>query len=40
MLIEEMEAIWAPIAEADDWGLFESTLAEIAVMRDAYGIIP
>ena len=40
MLIEEMEAIWAPIAERDDWSLFQSTLAEIAVMRDAYGIIP
>jgi len=40
MLIEEMEAIWAPIAEADDWSLFQNTLAEIAGMRDAYGIIP
>ena len=38
MLIEEMEAIWAPIAEKDDWSLFESTLAEISVMRDGYGI--
>ena len=40
MLIEEMEAIWAPIAESDDWRLFESTLSEIAEMRDAYGIEP
>jgi serine/tyrosine/threonine adenylyltransferase len=40
MVIEEMEAIWAPIAERDDWGLFESTLSEIAQMRDAYGITP
>ena len=40
MLIYEMEAIWAPIAERDDWSLFESTLAEIATMRDAYGITP
>ncbi len=39
MLIDEVEAIWAPIAEADDWGLFESTLSEIAQMRDAYGIV-
>lgn len=38
MLIEEVEAIWAPIAERDDWSLFESTLAEIAEMRDAYGV--
>jgi uncharacterized protein YdiU (UPF0061 family) len=40
MLIDEMEAIWAPIAEKDDWSLFESTLSEIAQMRDAYGIAP
>jgi uncharacterized protein YdiU (UPF0061 family) len=40
MVIEEMEAIWAPIAERDDWDLFESTLSEIAQMRDAYGITP
>jgi uncharacterized protein YdiU (UPF0061 family) len=40
MLIEEMEAIWAPIATSDDWSLFESTLCEIAQMREAYGIRP
>ncbi|MBU1337241.1 MAG: YdiU family protein [Alphaproteobacteria bacterium] len=40
MLIEDMEAIWAPIAQDDDWRLFESTLADIAEMRDAYGIKP
>ena len=40
MVIEEMEAIWAPIAERDDWTLFESTLSEIAQMRDAYGVTP
>jgi len=40
MLIEEVEAIWAPIAERDDWTLFHQTLAEIAQMRDAYGIVP
>lgn len=37
MLIDEVEAIWAPIAEADDWSLFENTLAEIGDMRLAYG---
>ena len=37
MLIEEMEAIWAPIAERDDWTLFEQTLREIDEMREAYG---
>lgn len=40
MLIEEVEAIWAPIAESDDWRLFDSTLSEIAEMRQAYGIVP
>lgn len=37
MLIDEVEAIWAPIAETDDWSLFEAKLASIAQMRDAYG---
>jgi len=39
MLIEEVEAIWAPIAESDDWSLFHQTLGEIAQMREAYGIV-
>jgi uncharacterized protein YdiU (UPF0061 family) len=38
MLIEQVEAIWAPIAEADDWSLFHTTLAEVAQMREAYGV--
>ncbi|HEY8578005.1 MAG TPA: YdiU family protein [Devosia sp.] len=40
MLIEEVEAIWAPIAERDDWTGFHDTLAEIAQMRQAYGVTP
>jgi len=40
MLIDEMEAIWTPIAESDDWSLFHQTLDEIAEMRAAYGIVP
>lgn len=36
MLIDEMEAIWAPIAENDDWSAFEAALDEIAAMREAY----
>jgi hypothetical protein len=36
MLIDEMEAIWAPIAERDDWSLFDETLREIEEMRQAY----
>lgn len=38
MLIDDMEAIWAPIAERDDWGLFHQTLGEIAELREAYGV--
>ncbi|SEP66349.1 Uncharacterized conserved protein YdiU, UPF0061 family [Devosia sp. YR412] len=40
MLIDEVEAIWAPIAEHDDWGLFHAALAEIAQMRQAYSVTP
>ncbi|KKB08064.1 protein adenylyltransferase SelO [Devosia chinhatensis] len=40
MLIDDVEAIWAPVAEADDWTAFENALSEIAQMRDAYGIKP
>ncbi len=36
MLIDEVEALWAPIAERDDWGAFEAKLAEIAILREAY----
>ncbi|MDP1730212.1 MAG: YdiU family protein [Devosia sp.] len=36
MLIEEMEALWAPIAGSDDWSAFEAALAGIEEMRQAY----
>ena len=36
MLIDEVEAIWAPIAQADDWSLFHAKLDAIAQMREAY----
>jgi hypothetical protein len=36
MLIDEMEAIWAPIAESDDWTAFHAALEEIELMRAAY----
>ena len=36
MLINEMEALWAPIAADDDWTDFLTALGEIAAMRDAY----
>ncbi|HUQ06229.1 MAG TPA: YdiU family protein [Kofleriaceae bacterium] len=37
MLIDEMEALWAPIAERDDWTALEAKLAQIRVMADALG---
>ncbi len=37
MTIEEVEAIWAPIAANDDWSLLSSKLAAIHQMREAYG---
>ncbi|MHC9417833.1 protein adenylyltransferase SelO family protein [Sphingomonas citri] len=35
MLIDEVEAIWAPIAERDDWGAFAAKLSAIRQMADA-----
>ena len=36
MLIDEVEAIWEPIAASDDWSLFEAKLAAVADMQRAY----
>jgi uncharacterized protein YdiU (UPF0061 family) len=36
MLIDEMEALWAPIADGDDWQAFGAALEEIELMRQAY----
>lgn len=36
MLIEQVEAIWKPIAERDDWTVLEAKLAEIHLMAEAY----
>ena len=33
--IDEVEGLWAPIAERDVWSLFEAKLADIALLRDA-----
>ena len=35
MHIGEVEAIWAPIAESDDWSAFENKLIQIRQMREA-----
>ncbi|UVF21095.1 YdiU family protein [Microvirga terrae] len=37
MLIDEVEALWAPIAAADDWSAFRSKLTEIRGMAEACG---
>jgi len=37
LLIDEVEALWAPIAEHDDWSRLEAKLADIAAMSEAYG---
>ena len=36
MLIDEVEAVWAPIAEGDDWSKFKAKLEDIGRMRAAY----
>lgn len=36
LLIDEVEALWAPIADKDDWGPFEAHIAAIRLKGDAY----
>jgi len=40
MLYEDVEAIWAPIAERDDWFLFDEKIAAIREMGDALKLQP
>ena len=40
LLIDEIEAIWAAIAEADDWTAFDAKLARIETARQAWGFTP
>ncbi len=40
MLIDEVEAIWAAIAERDDWQPLEAKIAAVRVMGHAMGIPP
>ena len=37
MLVEDVEAVWTPIAETDDWSKFHEKLKAIEVMSEAYG---
>lgn len=39
MLIDEVEALWKPIANQDDWSAFSAKLQDIAEMAEAYGTI-
>ena len=36
MLIDEVEAIWAPIADNNDWSLFRAKIADIRSMKGAF----
>ena len=38
MLIDEVEALWAPIAASDDWSLFQAKIAAIREMGQAYDL--
>jgi uncharacterized protein YdiU (UPF0061 family) len=38
MVIDEVERIWAAIAERDDWSPFETKLADIGEMRETLGL--
>ena len=40
MLIDEVEAIWAPIAAADDWSRLHAKVAAIRSMGEALGAMP
>ncbi|MGB2061583.1 MAG: protein adenylyltransferase SelO family protein [Candidatus Puniceispirillales bacterium] len=36
--IDQVESIWEPIAQADDWSRLHDALAQIHTMSDAYGL--
>ena len=38
LLYDQIEALWAPIAEADDWSAFEAKLEGIETARVAWGL--
>ncbi|MBY0564067.1 MAG: YdiU family protein [Hyphomonadaceae bacterium] len=40
LVIDDVEALWAPIAEHDDWSLFTQKVADIAMLKDASGVDP
>ena len=38
LIIDEVEAVWAPIDQTDDWSLFYAKLERIEAARRAYGL--
>ncbi|ATC26816.1 protein adenylyltransferase SelO [Caulobacter vibrioides] len=38
LIIDEVEALWSPIADADDWGPLNAKLARIDAAREAYAL--
>lgn len=38
LVYDDIEALWAPIAERDDWSAFYRKLTEIETVREAYGL--
>ena len=40
LVYDEIEALWTPIADSDDWSEFEKKLAETEDMRTAYAFEP
>jgi uncharacterized protein YdiU (UPF0061 family) len=40
MLIDEVEALWDPIAASDDWSVFEAKIAAVREMGEALGNRP
>lgn len=40
LLYDQIEALWASIADADDWSVFHEKLAQIEIARVAWGLTP
>jgi uncharacterized protein YdiU (UPF0061 family) len=38
MLVDDVEALWQPIAERDDWSAFAAKLGNIKLMAEAYAL--
>ena len=38
LLYDQIEALWAPITERDDWSLFQAKVDRIGAAREAWGL--